>query len=86
MAFPATRMRRLRRTGVLRSMVRETELAPAHLVQPLFVELGTESRTPVDAMDAALNDQGGMGGAVAHLAALTLAYGALARIGLRRFA
>jgi porphobilinogen synthase len=50
MAFPATRMRRLRRTGVLRSMVRETELAPAHLVQPLFVELGTESRTPVEAM------------------------------------
>ena len=50
MAFPATRMRRLRKTGVLRSMVRETELSPAHLVQPLFVELGTESRTPVEAM------------------------------------
>src|SRR5918998_5828663 len=50
MPFPATRMRRLRRTGVLRSMVRETELAPAHLVQPLFVELGTESRTPVESM------------------------------------
>src|SRR5918998_3872062 len=50
MAFPATRMRRLRRTGVLRSMVRETELSPAHLVQPLFVELGTDSRTPVEAM------------------------------------
>ncbi|MBA2256362.1 MAG: porphobilinogen synthase [Thermoleophilaceae bacterium] len=50
MTFPATRMRRLRKTGVLRSMVRETELSPAHLVQPLFVELGTESRTPVEAM------------------------------------
>ena len=50
MAFPATRMRRLRKTGVLRSMVRETELSPAHLVQPLFVELGTESRTPIEAM------------------------------------
>ncbi len=31
-------------------MVRETDLSPAHLVQPLFVELGTESRTPVEAM------------------------------------
>ena len=50
MAFPATRMRRLRRTGLLRGMVRETELTPAHLVQPLFVELGTDSRTPIEAM------------------------------------
>ena len=37
MAFPATRMRRLRQTGLLRDMVRETELTPAHLVQPMFV-------------------------------------------------
>ena len=50
MAFPATRMRRLRRSGVLRDMVRETELGPAHLVQPMFVELGTGSRTPIGAM------------------------------------
>ncbi len=50
MAFPATRMRRLRGSGLLRDMVRETELTPAHLVQPLFVELGTDSRTPIEAM------------------------------------
>src|SRR3954451_11178623 len=50
MAFPATRMRRLRRSGLLRGMVRETELTPAHLVQPLFVELGTDRRTPIEAM------------------------------------
>ena len=50
MPFPATRMRRLRRTGLLRGMVRETELTPAHLVQPLFVELGTDSRTAIEAM------------------------------------
>jgi porphobilinogen synthase len=50
MAFPATRMRRLRGSGLLRDMVRETELSPAHLVQPLFVELGTDSRTPVASM------------------------------------
>ena len=50
MAFPVTRMRRLRKTGVLRDMVRETELTSAHLVQPLFIELGTDSRTPIEAM------------------------------------
>src|ERR671923_1594549 len=50
MAFPATRMRRLRRTGLLRGMVRETELTPSHLVYPMFIELGTDSRTPIEAM------------------------------------
>jgi porphobilinogen synthase len=50
MPFPATRMRRLRSSGVLRGMVRETELSPSHLVLPLFVELGEDSRTPIDAM------------------------------------
>jgi porphobilinogen synthase len=50
MAFPATRMRRLRRTGLLRGMVRETELTPSHLVQPYFVQLGTDQRTPIDSM------------------------------------
>jgi porphobilinogen synthase len=39
--FPATRLRRLRRTGALRSLVRETRLDVAHLVYPLFV--GAES-------------------------------------------
>jgi porphobilinogen synthase len=50
MAFPATRMRRLRKTGLLRGMVRETELTPAHLVLPMFVQLGEDARTPVQAM------------------------------------
>lgn len=50
MPFPATRMRRLRRTGTLRGMVRETELSPAHLVYPMFVELGTDSRQPIESM------------------------------------
>src|ERR671917_2215144 len=50
MAFPATRMRRLRRTGLLRGMVRETELTPAHLVLPMFVQLGEDARTPIEAM------------------------------------
>ena len=50
MAFPATRLRRLRKTAVLRGMVRETELTPQHLVYPMFVQLGEASRTPVEAM------------------------------------
>jgi porphobilinogen synthase len=36
-SFPATRLRRLRRTGGLRGLVRETSLSVEHLVQPLFV-------------------------------------------------
>jgi porphobilinogen synthase len=40
--FPLTRLRRLRRTGALRSLVRETRLDRADLVYPLFV--GPESR------------------------------------------
>jgi porphobilinogen synthase len=35
--FPATRLRRLRRTGRLRSLVRETRLDLADFVMPLFV-------------------------------------------------
>src|SRR5947207_8613974 len=36
-SFPATRLRRLRRTGRLRSLVRETRLDLADFVMPLFV-------------------------------------------------
>ena len=50
MSFPATRMRRLRRTGVLREMVRETTLRPADLVQPLFVTAGEGRRADVGSM------------------------------------
>jgi porphobilinogen synthase len=50
MAFPATRLRRLRQASALRDMVRETDLSPKHLVYPMFVELGTDKRTPIAAM------------------------------------
>ena len=50
MAFPQTRLRRLRRTGVLRDLVRETAISPRHLIQPLFVEHGLDRRTPIEAM------------------------------------
>jgi ABC-2 type transport system permease protein len=40
----------------------------------------------LEAMDAALNDAGDMGGPLIHLGLLTLGFGALARLALRRFA
>ena len=43
-------MRRLRRTRALRELVRETELSPAHLVQPLFVVAGEGVREAVPSM------------------------------------
>jgi porphobilinogen synthase len=50
MAFPATRLRRLRRTKPLRELVRETELSAEHLVQPLFVTAGEGVREEVPSM------------------------------------
>ena len=50
MSFPATRLRRLRRTPALRDLVRETELSQSHLVQPLFVVAGEGVRDPVESM------------------------------------
>src|SRR5262245_39342508 len=50
MAFPQTRLRRLRATPVLRELVRETRLHPGDFVAPLFVEAGLEGRKPVEAM------------------------------------
>ena len=50
MPFPQERPRRLRRTEVLRSLVRETTLAPDDLVWPLFVLPGTKVRNPVKSM------------------------------------
>jgi len=50
MPFPSTRLRRLRRTDTLRGLVRETELSPAHLIQPLFVVAGEDVREEVESM------------------------------------
>jgi porphobilinogen synthase len=55
MAFPATRLRRLRRTGALRSMVRETWLTPENLVYPLFVCPGQGIRKEVRSMPGVFN-------------------------------
>jgi porphobilinogen synthase len=55
MAFPATRLRRLRRTGALRSMVRETRLSPENFVYPLFVCPGEGVRKEVRSMPGVFN-------------------------------
>jgi porphobilinogen synthase len=43
-------MRRMRATKALRDLVRETELSPRHLIQPLFVTAGQGTREPVESM------------------------------------
>src|SRR5689334_4842520 len=55
MTFPVTRLRRLRRTEALRSMVRETRLSPDGLVYPLFVCPGEGVRKEVRSMPGVFN-------------------------------
>ena len=50
MAFPQTRLRRLRATRALRGLVRETHLTPADFVYPLFIAHGLDRREPIEAM------------------------------------
>jgi porphobilinogen synthase len=50
MSFPQHRPRRLRRTPALRSLIRETDLAPRHLIAPLFVKEGTAEPVPIGSM------------------------------------
>ena len=50
MAFPQTRMRRLRRSTVLREMVAETSIGVKDLVAPLFVCEGIDDPRPVPSM------------------------------------
>jgi porphobilinogen synthase len=47
MAFPARRLRRLRRTPSLRRLVAETRLTPDDFVAPLFVRDGIDSPQPI---------------------------------------
>ena len=55
MAFPITRLRRLRRNEALRSMVRETRLNPEAFVYPLFVCPGEGVRKPIGSMPGVFN-------------------------------
>jgi porphobilinogen synthase len=55
MAFPVTRLRRLRKSEPLRSLVRETQLTPENFVYPLFVCPGTNVRKEVRSMPGVFN-------------------------------
>ncbi len=50
MGFPTVRLRRLRRTEPLRRLARETELAAADLIYPLFVRPGKSVRKEISSM------------------------------------
>ncbi|NVO02135.1 MAG: porphobilinogen synthase [Bacteroidetes bacterium] len=50
MAFPETRLRRLRQSEILRQMVTETRVVASDLVMPLFVYAGTNVRNPIKSM------------------------------------
>jgi porphobilinogen synthase len=50
MAFPATRLRRLRRTPRLRDLVAETALTPSDLIAPLFVREGIDEPQPITSL------------------------------------
>ena len=53
--FPVTRLRRMRRTEPLRSLVRETHLTPKNFIYPLFVCPGERVRKEVSSMPGVFN-------------------------------
>jgi len=55
MEFPATRLRRLRATPALRSLVRETRLEPGALICPLFLCEGEGVRRAIGSMPGVFN-------------------------------
>jgi porphobilinogen synthase len=55
MAFPQSRLRRLRRTETLRALVRETAVEPGDLIYPLFICPGEGVRKPVSSMPGVYN-------------------------------
>ena len=55
MEFPATRLRRTRRTPSLRALVRETHLRPGALIYPLFLVPGEGIRKPIGSMPGVFN-------------------------------
>ncbi len=48
--FPATRLRRNRRSSALRGLVRETSLSVTDLIWPVFVMEGKDDSTPIPSM------------------------------------
>ncbi|MDX9883880.1 MAG: porphobilinogen synthase [Prolixibacteraceae bacterium] len=50
MSYPITRLRRLRKNAIIRSMVRETEVNKDDLIMPFFVIAGQNIRNPIRSM------------------------------------
>ncbi len=48
--FPATRLRRLRKSPALRDMVRENSLAPSDFIWPVFLMAGKDEETAIPSM------------------------------------
>ena len=55
MSFPTTRLRRMRQTDSLRSLVRETRLTPTNFIYPLFVCPGEGVRKEISSMPGVFN-------------------------------
>src|SRR6185312_15294617 len=55
MEFPVTRLRRLRRSEPMRSLVRETHLEPGALIYPLFLCEGEAVRREISSMPGVFN-------------------------------
>ena len=49
-AFPTTRLRRLRQSDALRSLVRETTVTANDLIQPIFIGEGIDEPLPIAEM------------------------------------
>ena len=68
------------------ALVPSGAVAPALFDVIRAVSAAFPFKPTLDALDAALNDAGGLAGPLAHLAVLALVFGGLSRLALRRFA
>jgi hypothetical protein len=68
------------------ALVPSSAVAPALYDVIRFVSAIFPFKATLEALDAALNDTGGLGTSLLHLAALVVGFGAVSRLGLRRFA
>src|SRR5258708_12239816 len=55
MSFPNTRLRRMRQSDSLRSLVRETRLTPTGFIYPLFICPGEGVRKEISSMPGVFN-------------------------------
>src|ERR1700756_6078802 len=55
MEYPVTRLRRLRSSEPMRSLVRETHLEPSALIYPLFICPGEDVRKEIGSMPGVFN-------------------------------